>query len=150
MTTLFVASPAVIPLPLPGAGLAPLNLVPVDFVIDAIHAIVSRPETVGRTFHVVDPNPLSTRRVYETIAERAGKKLSRYKVPQNLTKALLRIPQLERFAPVSHHALDYLNHMAFYNSRNVSAALEGSGLQCPPFESYVEQLMSFAKRELDR
>jgi hypothetical protein len=71
-------------------------------------------------------------------------------VPPNLTKALLRIPALERFAPVSHQALDYLNHMAFYNSRNLFEALQGTGLSCPTFESYVEQLMSYAKNEFER
>lgn len=150
MLALLVASPVAIPLPLPGDGHAPLNLVPVDFVVDAIHVLVNRPETIGKTFHVVDPNPLSARRVYEAIAKKSGKTPPKYKVPPNLTKALLRIPALERFAPVSHQALDYLNHMAFYNSRNLFEALQGTGLSCPTFESYVEQLMSYAKNEFER
>lgn len=150
MLALMVASPVAIPLPLPGPGHAPLNLVPVDFVVDAVHVLVNRPETIGKTFHVVDPNPLSARRAYEAIAKRTGKTPPKVKVPPNLTKALLRIPALERFAPVSHQALDYLNHMAFYNSRNLSDALHGTGLSCPPFESYVEQLMSYAKDEFER
>jgi thioester reductase-like protein len=147
---LLAASPVAITIPLPGAGRAPLNLIPVDYLIDAVHAIVSQPSTVGRTFHVVDPNPLSSRGVYEAIAARTGRKLPRYHVSANLTKALLRIPGLERFAAVSHQAIDYLNHMAFYNARNTAAALEGTGLRCPQFEEYVDNLMRYVRDYFDR
>lgn len=142
---LLVGSPVAIPIPQAGEGSAPLNLLPVDYVIDAVHAIVHQPESVGRTFHVVDPNPLPARRVYEAIAGRAGKRLPRYSVPVNLTKALLRIPGLERFAAVSHEAIDYLDNMAFYNSRNTVAALENTGLRCPHFEDYVDALMQYVR-----
>lgn len=147
---LLAASPAATTIPLPGAGDAPLNLVPVDYLIDAVHAIVSREDSLGKTYHVVDPNPLSSRGVYERIAERAGRKLPRYTVSPNLTKALLRIPGFERFAAVSHEAVDYLNHMAFYNSRNTMAALEGTGIRCPQFDEYVDNLMRYVRDYFDR
>lgn len=147
---LLAASPVATTIPLPGAGRAPLNLVPVDYLIDAVHAIAVEPSTVGRTFHVVDPNPLSSRGVYEAIAARTGRKLPKYQMSPNLTKALLRIPGLERFAAVSHQAIDYLNHMAFYNSRNTMDALEGTGIQCPQFEEYVDNLMRYVRDYFDR
>lgn len=147
---LLAASPAATTIPLPGDGRAPLNLVPVDFLIDAVHAIVSMPDSVGKTFHVVDPNPLSSRGVYEAIAERAGRKLPRYHVSPNLTKVLLKIPGLERFAAVSAQAIDYLNHMAFYNSKNTMDALEGTGIRCPSFEEYVDNLMRYVRDYFDR
>ncbi len=147
---LLVASPVAVPVPLAGEGRAPLNLVPVDYVVDASHAIVSDPSSIGQTFHVVDPNPLPARRVYEAIAARAGRKLPRYRVPPNLTKALLRFPGMERFAQVSHQAIDYLNNMAFYNSRNTLRLLDGTGIECPDFETYVETLMQFVRDHFDR
>lgn len=150
LAILLVASPASVPVPLTGEGRAPLNLVPVDYLVDAVHAIVAQDDALGRTFHVVDPNPLSTRRVYEAVAERSGKKLPRYTVPPNLTKALLRIPRLERLAPVSHQAVDYMNHMAFYNSRNTSAALAGTGIRCPHFEDYVDNLVQYVRKYYER
>ncbi len=147
---LLVASPVAIPIPMASQGFAPLNLVPVDYVVDAVHAIISRPDTLGKTFHVVDPNPLPARRVYQAICERAGKSPPKYQVPPNLTKALLRIPGLERFASVSHQAIDYLNTMAFYNSRNTMMALEGTGLRCPYFEEYVDNLMQYVRDYFER
>lgn len=144
------ASPVALPIPLGDEGRAPLNIVPVDYLVDVVHAVCSQSDTVGQTFHVVDPNPLSVRRVYATVAERAGRKLPRYGVPTNLTKAILRIPGMERFASISHQAVDYLNHMAIYNARNTAAALEGTGITCPPFESYVENLMRFVRDYFDQ
>ena len=147
---LLVASPVAVPVPLVGEGSAPLNLVPVDYLVDAVRAIAAQPESVGRTYHVVDPNPLSARRVYEAIAALAGKKLPRYPMPANVTKALLRIPGLERLAPVSHQAIDYLNHMAFYNSRNTAEALEGTGIRCPHFDAYVDNLRQYVRNYFER
>jgi nucleoside-diphosphate-sugar epimerase len=142
---LLAASPAAIAIPLPGEGSAPLNIVPVDYLVDAVHALTVQDETIGKTFHVVDPNPLSGRGVYELVARRAGKKLPRFHVSANLTKALLRIPGLERMAPVSHQVVDYLNHMAFYGSANTVDALEGTGIRCPRFESYVDNLIAYVR-----
>lgn len=147
---LLAALPVAIRIPLPGDGSAPLNLVPVDYLVDAVHVIAGQPSTIGKTFHVVDPNPLSSRGVYETIAARAGRKLPRYHVSPNLTKALLRFPGLERIAAVSHQAIDYLNQMTFYNSRNTCEALEGTGLTCPQFENYVDNLMRYVREYFDR
>jgi thioester reductase-like protein len=147
---ILAGSPVEMPVPLAGKGHAPMNMAPVDYVVEAIHAIASQPWSLGKTFHVVDPHPLPVRRVYENIAERAGRKLPRYSMPMNLTKALLRIPGLERFASVSHRAIDYLDHMAFYNSRNTARALEGTGITCPPFEAYVENLMQYVRDYFDR
>jgi len=134
------------PIPLSGSGRAPLNLVPVDYLIDAVHAIVNRPETIGQTFHVCDPNPLSVRGVYELVAGCFGRRIPRYHVSPNLTKAILRIPGLERFAPKSRESIDYLNQMAFYHSGNTEDALEGTGIRCPRFETYVERLIEFVRR----
>src|SRR5205807_591367 len=82
---LLVTSPLAVPLPLPGDGVAPLNVVPIDFVVEAAAAIHHDPRAVGRTFQVVDPNPSSSRRVYELVAGRAGKKLPRLSLSSKLT-----------------------------------------------------------------
>ena len=131
--------------PLPGQGVAPLHIIPVDYLVDAVHAITEQPDTLGKTFHVVDPNPLSVGRVFSRVAGAAGRKMPRYGVSPNLTKALLRIPGLERIAPVNHQVVDYLNHLAFYNSKNTTATLEGTGVRCPSFETYVDTLVRYAR-----
>jgi nucleoside-diphosphate-sugar epimerase len=72
---LLVTSPLVVPLPLPGNGIAPLNVVPVDFVVRSVVHLASDPRAKGRTFHLVDESPMSVARVYELVAERANRRL---------------------------------------------------------------------------
>ena len=40
----------------------PFNVVPVDYVVRAILHLSRDPRAVGRTFHLVDPNPTSARK----------------------------------------------------------------------------------------
>src|SRR6266508_145610 len=145
LAILLVASPLAVPLPLPGDAVAPLNVVPVDFVVDAVLRIAENPAAAGRTVHLVDPAPLSARRVYEMIAARAGKKLPPVSVPARVLQALLQLPLLERLSRAHRPAIEYVNHLAIYNCRNLLELLDGSGIHCPPSTSYLDRLIEFVQ-----
>ena len=145
LAILLVASPVAVPLPLPGDAVAPLNVVPVDFAVDAAISISENPAGAGRTVHVVDPSPLSARRVYEMIADRAGKKLNPVSVPSRLFQAVLQLPFLERLSWTHRPAIEYVNHLAIYNCRNLLELLDGTGIQCPPITSYLDRLIEFVQ-----
>jgi thioester reductase-like protein len=155
LAILLVASPLSVPLPLPGQAVAPLNVVPVDFVVDAARAIARDPRAEGKTVHLVDPAPLSARRVYEMIAAHAGKKLPPVSVPARAFQALLRLPFVERYSGVHRPALEYLNHLAVYNCRNLIELLDGTHIRCPPISTYLDRLVAFVaasyarRRELE-
>jgi len=138
---LLVTSPLSVPLPLPGDGVAPLNVVPAGFVAAAAAAIHHDARAVGRTFHLVDPNPSSARRVYELVAQREGKKLPRHSLGDRLTDALLKLPGLERLAREQRTAIACVNHLSFFSSRNTQEILDGTGIRCPPVESYLDSLI---------
>lgn len=142
---LLVASPLAVPLPLPGDGVAPLNAVPVDFVVDAILTLGDDPRAEGRTFHLVDPNPMSSRRVYELIAEKTGKRLPRMTVSYRFADALMRLPVLERLIRQQRQAVGYVNHLAIFNSTNTLELLDGTGVRCPPLQSYLDRLMAYVQ-----
>ena len=150
LAILLVASPVAVPLPLPGDALAPLNVVPVDFAVDAAIAIGSDPRGAGRTVHLVDPSPLSARRVYEMIAARAGKKLLPLPVPSRVVQALLELPILEKLSRAHRPAIEYVNHLAIYNCRNLLELLDGTGIHCPPITSYLDRLIEFVQATLAR
>lgn len=145
LAILLVASPVAVPLPLPGDAVAPLNVVPVDFVVDAALAIAENPAGAGKTVHVVDPAPLSARRVYEMIADRAGRKLPPVSIPSRLVQAVLQLPLLERLSRTHRPAIEYVNHLAIYNCRNLLELLDGTGIQCPPITSYLDRLIEFVQ-----
>jgi thioester reductase-like protein len=145
---LLVTSPLAVPLPLPGDGVAPLNAVPVDYVAAAAAALHRDARAVGRTFHIVDPNPSSSRRVYELVAQRAGKKLPRLSLGYKLTDALLKLPGLEKLTREQRMAIAYVNHLSFYSCRNTLEVLDGSGVRCPPIEGYLDKLIEYARVRL--
>jgi thioester reductase-like protein len=145
LAILLVASPVAVPLPLPGTGIAPLNVVPVDFVVDAALSIGANPFGLGATVHLVDPAPLSTRSVYELIANRAGKALPPVALPHRAVEAVLALPLVERIARPHRNAIRLVNHLAIYNCRHQLDLLAGTGIRCPPITSYLDRLIDFAR-----
>jgi thioester reductase-like protein len=99
---LVVTSPPDFALPLLGRGEVPLNLVPIDHVVKASVTLGRDPRAVGRTFHIVDPNPLPARGVFEAVARAGGRRMPRGSIPANLAKALLR----QESARLPRHAGD--------------------------------------------
>ncbi len=145
LAILLVASPLAVPLPLPRNGIAPLNAVPVDFVVEAALSIGANPAAAGRTVHLVDPAPLSVRRVYELIARRAGKSLPPVSLPHRAVEAVLSLPLVEKLARSQRAAIQLVNRIAVYNPRNMLELLAGTGILCPPITSYLDRLIEYVR-----
>ena len=147
LVLLMINSPIDLRMPLPGRGDIPLNVVPVDYVMDAAFKIVADPRSVGRTFHIVDPEPLTVRRVFELIARTAGRPSPRGFVPANIATTLLRTPGLEKLAQVPRTFLEQLATEVVYDDRNTREILGGSGIKCPPFDAYVDVLVQYVREQ---
>jgi thioester reductase-like protein len=151
LIVLVVSSPPDLALPLPGPGDEALNLVPIDWVARASVALGKDPRARGRTFHLVDPQPLSTRKVFEVVARAGGRRGPRGSIPANLAKALLRAPGLERIAKSPRALLDTLTTPVTYDAGNADELLSALGVTaCPPLESYVEKLVEYVKEHVRR
>ena len=140
---LILTSPARASLPVRGD--LPLNMVPVDFVIQAAHLIGSSDRSAGRTFHLVDPSPLSARRVFEIVAHVAGRRSPRGFVPSYMARSMIRAPGIERVVQSPRAFLELLTTHVRYDAKNATSLLRGTGVQCPPFESYVDNIVAYVK-----
>ncbi|MFL5426203.1 MAG: SDR family oxidoreductase [Myxococcales bacterium] len=147
---LLVTSPLQVAVPLPGNGVAPLNVVPIDYVVAAAAHIHGDERAVGRTFHLADPNPSSSRRIYELIAERQGRKLPRLSLGYRVADAILRLPGLEKLTREQRTAIAYVNHLSFFSTRGVLEILDGTGIRCPPIEGYLDTLIEYVRAEYKR
>jgi thioester reductase-like protein len=146
---LVVTSPPDLALPLPGRGDEPLNLVPIDWVARAAVAIGRDPRARGRTFHLVDPNPLTVRRVFELAARAAGRRGPLGSIPANLAKAVLRVPGLDRFAKSPRAFVETLTTPVTYDAANADGLLASLGVEpCPPFETYVDKLVEYVQQRI--
>lgn len=142
---LLVMSPLVMPLPLPGDGVAPLNVVPVDYLVAAVWTLSRDPRSEGRTLHLVDPNPMSARRAYQLIAEAANRRLPRFTLSAKAADVMLRLPVLEKLARPQRAAINYVNHLAVYNCRNTLELLDGTGIRCPALSTYLDKLVAYVR-----
>ncbi|MHB1845721.1 MAG: SDR family oxidoreductase [Deltaproteobacteria bacterium] len=143
-------SPLNVPLPLPLNADAPLHVVPVDYVVDAAHALARDPRAVGKTFHLVDPSPMSSRRIYQLLADRTQRKVRHLRAPPGPAGALLRLPGLEKLLRPQRTALEYANQMVFYRAANTLELLDGSGLRCPQPTAYLDTLVRFVRETARR
>ena len=67
-----------------------------------------------------------------------------------LTDALLKLPLLERLTREQRAAIAYVSHLSFYSSRNTLEILDGTGIRCPPIESYLDNLIEYVREEYRR
>lgn len=150
LVLLMLSTPVDLRVPLPGRGEVPLNLVPIDYVVEAGLAIAQDPRSLGRTFHIVDPEPATVREVFGRIAAATGRPSPRGFLPAQLATTLLRAPGLEKLANVPRTFLEQLATDVAYDARNAREILAPLGLRCPRFSSYVDVMVEHVKDEQAR
>jgi dephospho-CoA kinase len=130
-------------LPLLGRGDAPLHLVPIDYVIDAAWQIARHEAAAGKTFHIVDPAPMSARAVFEGVAEHAQTEKPRGHIPRPLARAVLRTPGLSRLGRGPLAFVDVLDHPVTYDQTNTASVLGTTSVRCPPLADYLPVLVRY-------
>jgi dephospho-CoA kinase len=130
-------------LPMLGRGDAPLHLVPIDYVVEAAWHVARNPGAAGKTFHLVDPNPMSVRSVFEGVAEHAHTEKPRGSIPRPLARAVLRTPGLSRLGRGPLAFVEMLDHAAHFDSTNTAQALAGTQVRCPPLGDYLPVLVRY-------
>lgn len=128
-------------LPLLGRSDSPLHLVPIDYVIEAAWHVARNETSAGKTFHLVDPAPLTARAVFERVAEHAKTEKPRGHIPRPLARAVLRTPGLSRLGRGPLAFVDALDHAVHYDQTNTAQALAGTKVQCPALSEYLPVLV---------
>ena len=150
--------------PLIGLEGGQINVVPVDFVARALDAIGHREGLDGMTFHLTDPAARSLGDVTNTFCRAAHAPqftlrvdsraaamlpagatamLQHWDVAQTLKRRLLenvRIPEA---------ALGYVSNRARFTCENTVEALKGTGIACPPLDTYAWKVWDYWERRLD-
>jgi thioester reductase-like protein len=122
-----------------------LNLAPVDFVVDALAALTFDEQTIGKTLQLADPNPLTTNQLFNAIAKSIDNHKSRITAPPSWVKFFLMLPPSPRITGLPHHAVPYFFVKQLYDSTQAQALLKPHGIECPPFPTYVDQIVDYAR-----
>ena len=153
------------PLVLPDIG--DTNIVPVDYVVDAMAHLMHADGLDGRAFHLVNPKPQPLVEVYNAFAKAAGAPRVAVSVPRGVVRAASRwaaplaglAGQLPGVAAARDVALrqagippEILPHLTFrtsFDSTATRAALEGTGIKAPKLRHYADALWRYWRTELD-
>jgi thioester reductase-like protein len=137
---------------LPARRDAPVDVVPVDYVADAIFALTQAPEAEGSTYHLTaSSNATSVGELVELAAayfKRPAPHLIYPGVYRRLVHPLLlqaaRDERTRRALSRSEIFFPYFEMAVTYDDRRSRVALRGTGIAPPPLRQYFERLLEFA------
>ncbi len=141
-----------------------INIVPVDFVADALDHIAHKPRLDGHTFHLTDNEPLRVGEVLNLFARaghapemsmRVDARMFAF-VPPSVRSAVGNLPPVRRIIGmmlrdfrVPKQALKFITYPTRFDSREAERALKGSGIAVPRLDSYAWRLWDYWERHLD-
>jgi NAD(P)-dependent dehydrogenase (short-subunit alcohol dehydrogenase family) len=142
-----------------------INIVPVDFVVAALdHISHSKTELKGRCFHLVDPLGYRVGDVLDVISKAAhAPKMNLFVnaallgfIPKSVKKGLMALAPVRRIRNavmkdlgLPDDMLTFVNFPTRYDCREMLAALQGSGIECPKLNDYAWRLWDYWERHLD-
>jgi thioester reductase-like protein len=127
-----------------GASGAPFNVVPVDFVVDALTAAAADEASAGETLHLVDPEPITALDLMKTLSRTYAGREPSYRLPPKAVELSLKSKAVRRaFSGAPPESIAYLNHPVRFDTRRASDLLARRGLRCPRFEEYVGPMVEF-------
>lgn len=120
-----------------------LNLVPVDFVVEALTALAHDERAIGATVQLADPAPLTSKELFDAIARTFVDRGSRITIPARLVYRILMLPFSSKISGLPRSAVPYFFLEQTYDTTRASALLAPHGVHCPAFPQYVDRLVAF-------
>jgi thioester reductase-like protein len=128
-----------------------INVVPRDFVVDAVNYLASQPGSVGKVYQLCDPHPPSVYQIWEILADAVERQIVRIPISGGLMKwSLEKLWPINVYFKIEPATVNYVTtHSTRYTCENTLSDLEGSGIACPPIENYVGNLVDFMQAHPD-
>ncbi|MDE2407370.1 MAG: SDR family oxidoreductase [Xanthomonadaceae bacterium] len=141
-----------------------INIVPVDFVADAMDHIAHKPKLDGHCFHLTDPDPMRVGEVLNTFARaghapemtmRLDARMFAF-LPGSVRMAVGGLPPVRRFIGmllrdfrIPKETLKFITYPTRFDNRETERALKGSGIAVPRLDDYAWRLWDYWERHLD-
>ncbi len=122
-----------------------LNLVPVDFVVEAIAALAHDKNANGKTIALADPEPLSTAQLFDAIAVDLTGRKSEFGPPVKLAEWFLNTRISPSLTGLPHNGVPYFFISQKYDTAVAGQLLKPHGITCPNFAAYVSNLLDFVE-----
>lgn len=130
-------------LPRLGKGDSVVNLVPVDYIIEAAAYLTFAEIGIGKTYHLTDPKPYKVAELYEMMMAELLQKQPKGALPISLARAALNFRMFRNYLGVEKEALDYFTWRGYFDSSEAQDDLRESGINCPDFKLGISAMASF-------
>ncbi len=141
-----------------------INIVPVDFVVNALDVISHQTGIAARCYHLVDPVGYRVGDVLDIFSKAAhAPKMNLFVnaallgfIPRSVTKGLMALAPVRRVRQaimsdlgLPEDMLTFVNYPTRFDCRDTLAALKGTGVTCPNLKDYAWRLWDYWERHLD-
>jgi NAD(P)-dependent dehydrogenase (short-subunit alcohol dehydrogenase family) len=141
-----------------------INIVPVDFVVDALDTISHQSGIGKRCYHLVDPEGYRVGDVLDIFSRAAhAPKMNLFInaallgfIPRSISKGLMAMAPVRRIRNavmkdlgLPEDMLTFVNYPTRFDCREMQAALKGTGIACPKLPDYAWRLWDYWERHLD-
>jgi len=141
-----------------------VNIVPVDFIVDALDHISHQQKKSGGCFHLVDPVGYRVGDVLDIFSRAAhAPKMNLFInaallgfIPKSVKKGLMALAPVRRIRNavmkdmgLPDDMFTFINYPTRFDCRETEAALKGSGIACPNLKDYAWRLWDYWERHLD-
>lgn len=150
--------------PLVGIEGGKFNVVPVDYVVDAMDHIAHQEDLDGRAFHLTDPEHHSMGNMLNIFADaghtprfnmRLDTRMFGF-IPRFVRDTIAGLPPIKRIVNtlladmgLPDSVTMFTNYPTRYDNRDTERALKGSGISCPELRSYAPVIWDYWERNLD-
>jgi NAD(P)-dependent dehydrogenase (short-subunit alcohol dehydrogenase family) len=141
-----------------------LNIVPVNFIVDAVDHIAHLPGQDGKAFHLTDPRPYRVGDVLNIFARAAHAPEMALRVnaalfgfiPKGVRKSMMALTPVRRIRKalmkdlgLPDDILNFINYPTRFDCRETQKLLAGTGIEVPRLEAYAWRLWDYWERHLD-
>jgi NAD(P)-dependent dehydrogenase (short-subunit alcohol dehydrogenase family) len=141
-----------------------INIVPVDFVADAMDHIAHKKGLDGGCFHLTDPEPRRIGEILNLFAKaahapqmtmRLNAKMFSF-IPSFVVDSVMSLAPMRRIQKqllsdlgIPKDMFTFVNYPTRFDVREAEKALKGSGIRVPALEDYAWRLWDYWERHLD-
>lgn len=141
-----------------------INVIPVDYVVDAMDHIAHKKGLDGGCFHLTDPEPMRIGEILNMFAKaahapqmtmRVNSKMFSF-IPSYVLQGLMSVAPVRRARNqvltdlgIPKDVFAFINYPTKFDNRETAKALKGSGIAVPKLETYAWRLWDYWERHLD-
>jgi NAD(P)-dependent dehydrogenase (short-subunit alcohol dehydrogenase family) len=141
-----------------------INIVPVDYVVSAMHHIAHLDAQDGRCFHLTDPAPMRVGEVLNAFAHAAHAPPLSMRInaallemiPKHIKVRVMALPPVQRLLDAAmqdlglpNDIMQFVNYPTRFDCRQTQALLAGSAIACPRLDHYADKIWDYWERHLD-